>query len=107
LLFLGKPVLFFQFDLEDYLERTGSYLDLRKDLFGPVARNAEEAFSWVRRLVETGYSTEAFDGQMGRLADFAFAYRDGKNCERLAREIFRRIPSLARDAGRIDPSRGL
>lgn len=106
-LFLGKPVLFFQFDLEDYLERTGSYLDLRKDLFGPVARNAEEAFSWVRRLVETGYSTEAFDGQMGRLADFAFAYRDGKNCERLAREIFRRIPSLARDAGRIDPSRGL
>ena len=106
-LFLGKPVLFFQFDLENYLELTGAYLDLRKDLFGPVARNAEEAFSWVRRLVETGFSMEAFNGQMERMSGFAFAYRDGKNCERLARELFRRIPCLAGDAARIDPSRGL
>jgi len=106
-LFLGKPALFFQFDLEDYQEFTGSYLDLRKDLFGPVARNAEEAFSWVRYFVENGYSTAIFKGQMEKMSDFAFAYRDGKNCERLGQEMFKRIPALAGVPTRTEPSRGL
>jgi len=72
-----------------------------------VARNAEEAFSWVRYFVENGYSTAIFKGQMEKMSDFAFAYRDGKNCERLGQEMFKRIPALAGVPTRTEPSRGL
>lgn len=92
-LLVDKPVLFYQFDLEEYLRRTGAYLDLREDLFGPVARTATEAADWVRRFVESGFSTKPFADRMERAKEFAFAYRDGKNCERLALEIFKREPS--------------
>lgn len=90
-LFLDKPVLFYQFDLDKYLQHTGSYIDMRKDLFGPVAYNSEEAVSWVRYFTETNFSTALFQKKMEEGKDFAFAYRDGKNCERLAKAISDRL----------------
>jgi CDP-glycerol glycerophosphotransferase (TagB/SpsB family) len=91
-LLLDKPVLFYQFDVEEYLVHTGSYIDLKKNLFGPVARNVDEAVSWVRSLVETGFSTDPFRAEMERMKAFAFAYTDGKNRERLAMAISDRYP---------------
>lgn len=86
-LFLDKPVLFYQFDLEKYLQHTGAYIDMRKDLFGPVAYNSEDAVSLVRHFIETDFSTTPFQKQMEAGKDFAFAYKDGKNCKRLAEAI--------------------
>lgn len=92
-LFLDRPVLFYQFDREEFLEHTGSYIDLRKDLFGPVAGTAEEASAWVRKFVEECFSALPFRPRMEEMKKFAFAHRDGKNCERLAREILSRLPA--------------
>ena len=89
-LFLDRPVLFYQFDRDEYLEKTGSYIDLRKDLFGPVALTAEEASAWVRAFIEEGFSAASFRSRMEEMKTFAFAYRDGNNCQRLAREILSR-----------------
>jgi len=90
-LFLDKPVLFFQFDLDKYLYHTGSYIDMRNDLFGPVAYTTEEAISWIRYFTETGFSKGPFANKMESGKNFAFAYRDGKNCERLAKAISERL----------------
>jgi CDP-glycerol glycerophosphotransferase (TagB/SpsB family) len=92
-LFLDRPVLFYQFDLDEFLEHTGSYIDLRKELFGPVAGTAEEASAWVRKFIEEGFSALYFRPRMEEMKKFAFAHRDGKNCERLAREILSRLPA--------------
>ncbi|MCE5201076.1 MAG: CDP-glycerol glycerophosphotransferase family protein [Synergistaceae bacterium] len=90
-LFIDKPVLFYQFDIDEYLQHTGSYIDLKKDLFGPVAYNAEDAAFWVRFFVENNFSTERFQDKMDEMKKFAFAYNDGKNCERLFQAIFKRF----------------
>jgi len=86
-LFLDKPVLFFQSDLEEYEKKRGAYIDLRKDLFGPVAYDAEKAADLVRQFVEGGYKTEKYQDQMDRMKKWAFTFRDGKNCERICEYI--------------------
>lgn len=91
-LFLDKPVIFYQFDLDEYLEHTGTYIDLKKDLFGPVVYNAEDAASWVRYFVENDFSVAPFLAKMEEMKNLAFAYNDGRNCERLAKTIFYRFP---------------
>jgi CDP-glycerol glycerophosphotransferase len=86
-LLLDKPVLFYQFDRDEYIQHTGSYINLEKDLFGPVARTASEAASWVRYFVESGFSTVSFLRKMEEMKNFAFAFQDGRNCERVAGAI--------------------
>lgn len=92
-LFLDRPVLFYQFDRDDFLEHTGSYLDLGKDLFGPVAVSAEEASAWVRKFVAEGFSATPYRPRMEEMKAFAFVQRDGRNCERLARAVLSRRPA--------------
>jgi len=91
-LFLDRPVLFYQFDLDEFLERTGSYIDLRKDLFGPVAASAEEASAWVRKFIAEGFSATLYRPRMEEMKKFAFVQRDSKNCERLAQAVLSRWP---------------
>jgi CDP-glycerol glycerophosphotransferase (TagB/SpsB family) len=86
-LFLDKPVLFYQFDLDEYEKKRGAYLDLKKDLFGPVAYDAASAADLVRQFVENGYETEKYRDQMDRMLKWAFAFRDDGNCERICKYI--------------------
>lgn len=86
-LLLDKPVLFYQFDRDEYLLHTGSYINLEEGLFGPVARTAGEAASWVRYFAESGFSTIPFRLRMEEMKSFAFAFQDGRNCERASEAI--------------------
>ena len=86
-LYLDRPVLFYQFDLEKYMEQTGAYIDMKKDLFGPAAYCPEEAAGWVKYFVENDYSTELFSQKMDAGKKYAFAYSDGKNCSRISGTI--------------------
>lgn len=90
-LYLDRPVLFYQFDIERYIEKTGAYIDMKKDLFGPVAYDAGSAAEWVRYFIENDYSTELFREKMEAGKKYAFAYRDGKNCSRISSEIKRAL----------------
>ena len=94
-LFLDRPVLFYQFDLDEFLERTGSYIDLRKDLFGPVATTAEEASAWVRKFIAEGCSATPYRPRMEEMKKFAFVQQDSKDCEMLAQAILSRWPAGA------------
>lgn len=86
-LYLDRPVLFYQFDIEKYIEKTGAYIDLKKDLFGPAAYCPLEASDWVKYFIENDYSTEFFRQKMDAGKKYAFAYCDGKNCSRISAEI--------------------
>ncbi|MDR2487777.1 MAG: CDP-glycerol glycerophosphotransferase family protein, partial [Clostridiales Family XIII bacterium] len=54
--YLGKPILFFQYDIEDFLATSGSYIDLREDLPGERTEDAHELVAMIGRYAEGGFA---------------------------------------------------
>lgn len=52
---LGKPILFYQFDLDKYNETNGSYIDMEKDLFGERCLTREELLPKIHEYYENGF----------------------------------------------------
>jgi hypothetical protein len=82
-LYLGIPVIFFHFDLEEYLAHRASFVDLRGRLFGPTARSVAELDSAIRSFVANGLRLPDYEADQERWTRTAFAYQDDRNCERI------------------------
>jgi hypothetical protein len=88
--YMGKPVLYYQFDRSEFFSRQyqrGDF-DVERDGFGPVAFNLEE-------LIENLYSMAKKELKMddvyyARMREFYQIY-DMNNCERVYQEIKQRI----------------
>jgi len=79
-LYLNKPVIFYQFDQELYLQKRGAYLDLNKDLFGEVVLKQEQLLQQIENTFVTKLvNTEAYEKKRNKYFD----YLDDKNCERV------------------------
>ena len=77
--YLGKPVLFYQFDYELYEKAHGSYIDMKTELFGDRCLTEKELTDQIRRYVNRGFEEkEAYAAMRER----RFAYRDKDNCRR-------------------------
>lgn len=50
-LYQSIPTVFYQFDQEQYLEEQGAYMDLKKDLFGPLAFNEDELIAKMEQVI--------------------------------------------------------
>ena len=91
MLYIDKPVIFYQFDPERFAQARGGYLE-PDELPGPLARDPTALIP----LIET-YLTGAWRydrGWMERMStgqQRAFAYRDSNNCARVVTEIERRL----------------
>jgi CDP-glycerol glycerophosphotransferase (TagB/SpsB family) len=53
--YLKKPVIFFHFDLDDYLSHRGSYINLRKDLIGDIATTKEDVINFIKYYLEKNF----------------------------------------------------
>ncbi len=91
-LYLDRPVLFYQFDVERFHEQRGAHVDL-DDLFGPVARNASEAAALTGQFLASGFDAAPYRAQMDHWQRVAFRYRDARNCERVVKAIRERLQS--------------
>ena len=84
--YLGRPVLYYQFDQEEY--RQGhlpqGYFDYRRDGFGPVCTGEEDLLRELRGAAERGFSLPE---EYRRRQEAFFAFRDRENCERNYRAI--------------------
>lgn len=85
---LKKPVLYYQFDRDTifnggHITRSG-YFDYERDGFGPVCIDAPQLFDALESILENG--AQPSQEYLGRMERF-FAFRDGKNCERVYRAI--------------------
>jgi hypothetical protein len=83
--FLSRPVVYYQFDKQEYYSgphpsRIG-YFDLERDGFGPVVQTAAEAKQAVVSLLEN--VPQQYLDRM----DAAFPVKDGGNCERVVQAI--------------------
>lgn len=78
--YLGKPVLFYQFDLEEYLRERGAYIDLRAPPFGERAETRDTLLALMENCSERGF---ALTEQDRKAADELFEFRDKENCQRV------------------------
>lgn len=79
-LFLGKPVIFYRFDIEQYLNSRDSYINLYNDIYGPVCFNEEELLSQLEKYLANGFKIE--DRYKNNYGDI-LPVLDGQNCQRV------------------------
>ena len=75
----GKPVLFYQFDVDDYNRTNGSYLNMEKDLFGDRCTEQEDLVHLIKDYAENGFQEKQKYAEMRKKY---FAYIDHNNCQR-------------------------
>lgn len=72
-----RPIVFFTYDLEDYIEQRGLYFDFEKDAPGPICRDTESIIKYISNI------EDAFDKD--KLLEFKHIYVeacDGHSTER-------------------------
>lgn len=80
----NKPIIFYQFDLEEYLEKRGSYINLKKDLFGEKSYDEIDCVNKIEKYINNNFKLENIFLKNKKKY---FEYFDNKNCERLLETI--------------------
>ena len=78
-LYMDKPVVFYQFDQERYENEVGSYIDLNKDLPGKVCFGEEELIVALQDIVDANYE---LDEDARVVARQWFDFKDKNNRKR-------------------------
>jgi glycosyltransferase involved in cell wall biosynthesis/CDP-glycerol glycerophosphotransferase (TagB/SpsB family) len=86
-LYMNKPILFFQFDTDLFLRTSGSYMDLYKDLPGDRCETEEDLLVLIGEYAANGLQIPA---RYAKIRESFFTYTDRGNCRRIAEEINRR-----------------
>lgn len=77
--YMGKPVIFYQFDYDMYMQQHGSYLDMEHDLFGDRYTELGDVIEGIRSNIENGFEeSERARGMRSRY----FKYIDNDNSRR-------------------------
>lgn len=82
-----KPVLFYQFDMEQYNKKNGSFIDLEKDLFGDRAEDLNTLLDLLEETIEGGFIVKE---KYAALYENSYAYVDDENSRRICEEIQKR-----------------
>src|SRR5699024_1033613 len=77
--YLAKPVLFYQFDYDVYMQVHGSYLDMEHALFGERYIKYEELIDGIKKYVKNDFEEEK---KYAEMRDYYFEYRDNNNSKR-------------------------
>ncbi len=86
--YLNKPILFFQFDKEEYTAKVGSYVDLDNALFGQPVYKLDSCVKEIINISERGFE---YNQEYKELSDSFrskyFKYEDKENCKRIYETI--------------------
>ena len=82
--YMKKPVIFYQFDLLQYLESWGSYLDMDKQLFGPRVKDISEI---LKAMEESALNNFQLTRKQLILNEQFFIANDQKNSARIFNAI--------------------
>jgi len=78
------PVVFYQFDINKYLEHQGFYVDFKEYAFGPVVKNKEELFEEIKKISSKQFR---IDQKYIAMKDSYFTHIDKHNNDRIYNEI--------------------
>ena len=79
MLYMDKPIVYYQFDQELYEETVGSYVDLNNDLPGDVCMTESQVFDALEACAKRGFT---LTDEHAEMASKWFAYKDTKNRQR-------------------------
>ncbi|WP_232818682.1 CDP-glycerol glycerophosphotransferase family protein [Exiguobacterium flavidum] len=77
---LKRPMLFFAYDLEDYIAKRDFYYDFESFVPGPIVRTCDEL---IERIQSGDFDIEKVE----RFANHFFEHQDGKSSERFVDQI--------------------
>lgn len=80
LYYMGKPTVFYQYDVQEYLDTWGSYIDLEKDTPGNRADSLEQLLGYIRESIDNGFKLDEY-WQSRRESTYKFT--DKNNCRRI------------------------
>lgn len=83
----SKPVIFYQFDMDQYNQAHGSYIDLETELFGDRVERQDEL---VQLLAEYAKNDFALKEKYAKMQDKCYKYIDDQNSQRICDEIIKR-----------------
>lgn len=78
--YLGKPVIFYRFDIDEYISDRGSYIDLYENIIGDVVINEEQVISLLKQ-----YECNDFEENENyrKYRNNIMPYIDQNNCQRI------------------------
>lgn len=69
--YLGKPIIFYQFDYDLYMEQHGSYIDMTKELWGDRYLEEDELVDGMIGYIEGGFAEKSeFNDMRPKLFDY-------------------------------------
>lgn len=88
---MRKPILFYQFDIDEYNMYQGSYLDMDKDLFGDRAFELDELIDGIQEYANRNFVEKE---EYGKYRKHYFKYVDKNNCKRTFTAIMKNSKKL-------------
>lgn len=82
-LYLNKPIIFYMFDQQEYLEKRGTYLNLDSDLYGYKADSIDHVYEYLKKIIEEKIT---YNEWYPKAADY-IDYFDQDNCKRLTKRV--------------------
>ena len=79
MLYMDKPVIFYQFDRDKYLSAHGAYVDLEHGLPGDNTQDAERVLDHLEEHIRNGFCIK---DEYKEQAEACFNHKDNKNCKR-------------------------
>ena len=89
--YLNKPIIFFQFDKDEYDKKVGSYVK-NKDLFGIQVKSVEKCVENIIKISENNFNCDKnLIEKFEKLQPKLLKYTDKKNCDRVYTEIIKHL----------------
>lgn len=82
-LYLNKPIIFYMFDQQEYLEKRGSYLNMDTDLSGYKANSIDHVYEYLKKISEEKITWNEWYPKASQYID----YFDQDNCKRLTKRV--------------------
>ena len=82
--YMNKPVLFYQFDIDTYLDTHGSYMDMEHDLFGERTLDVNELIDMIEENIKNNFVMKE---KYAKEREKNFKYMDKNNCKRICTVI--------------------
>jgi len=86
--YLQKPVLFFQFDRDEYIEKIGSEIDLTQSVFGDIAYSVEESVDKLIASINNGFKLSPLQKEGEK---YFINFQDRENCRRIYDTILKKL----------------
>lgn len=82
-----KPVIFYQFDLEEYNETHGSYIDMKEELFGERVDEGDALIELMKEYAENDFKLKS---KYKAMHEHCFKYVDEDNSKRICEHIMKK-----------------